>query len=463
MSDRNRIVTAAAVLTAGSGGVHLLHASSHSDQRLFFVFFVGTGLIQLGIAAAIVAGSGRALRASLAVNGFLVALYAATRVFEIPGVGGEPVELVGIVAKAFELGAIAAAVWALRFAGLKSADAREATAPLSRRQLLRAGSLTAAGLVSGGIFNRIAAAGVPPHTHAAEPTADPSHSSHFGNVAVGSVDTSKFDPSKYLKEFDYGQVSKLPDGRTLREFRITAVDIELEVAPGVIFPAWAYNGQVPGPTIRATEGELVRIHFHNAGSHPHTMHFHGFHRAGMDGVFEVVDRGENFTYEFTAEPFGLHHYHCHVTPIKRHIHKGLYGVFIVDPPGGRPPANEMVMMMNAFDTNFDGENEVYAVNSVAHHYMRHPIEINREELIRIYLVNITEFDLLNSFHPHATFFNEYRTGTKLEPDNFTDTVILGQGERSILELTYKDPGDYMFHAHVSEFAELGWAGLFRVK
>ncbi|HLF70039.1 MAG TPA: multicopper oxidase domain-containing protein [Actinomycetota bacterium] len=286
---------------------------------------------------------------------------------------------------------------------------------------------------------------------------------HFGNTAVGEIDLDRFNPSRYLEDFDGGRVSQLSDGRTLREFDITAVDVEIEVAPGVKFSAWAYNGRVPGPTLRATQGDVVRINFRNGGSHPHTMHFHGFHAAGMDGVFELVRKGESFTYQFTAEPFGLHLYHCHTPPLKRHVHKGLYGVFIVDPPGGRPPAHELVMMMNGFDTNFDGSNEFYAVNTVAHHYVRHPIRVKRNEPIRVYLVNITEFDLINSFHLHANFFHEYRTGTKLEPDNFTDTIILGQGERSILEFAYRDPGTYMFHAHVSEFAELGWMGMFEVE
>lgn len=329
---------------------------------------------------------------------------------------------------------------------------------LSRRQLLKAGSLGTAGVVSAGMVRRIASAAE--QGQAVLHTGD--HSGHFGNIPVGEVDTSTFDPAEYLTEFDYGKVSTSSDGSTVREYRITAVDREIEVAPGVMFAAWTYNGRVPGPTIRATQGDLVRIHFTNAGSHPHTMHFHGFHTAGMDGVFELVNKGQTFTYEFVAEPFGLHLYHCHTPPLSKHIHKGLYGTFIVDPPGGRPPAKEMVMMMNAFDTNFDTENEVYAVNTVAAYYMRHPIVIKQNELIRIYLINISEFDPVNSFHSHATFFNEFKTGTKLEPDNFTDTVILGQGERSILELTYKFPGDYMFHAHKSEFAELGWNGLFRV-
>ena len=85
-------------------------------------------------------------------------------------------------------------------------------------------------------------------------------------------------------DWDTGRVSALPDGRRLREFEITAIDHEIEIAPGVFFPAWSYNGRVPGPTLRATEGDLVRIQFANGGRIPHTMHFHGIHSARMDGV-----------------------------------------------------------------------------------------------------------------------------------------------------------------------------------
>ena len=82
--------------------------------------------------------------------------------------------------------------------------------------------------------------------------------------------------------------------------------------------------------------------------------------------------GARFVYEFDADPAGLHLYHCHAVPLKRHIHKGLYGVFIVDPRTPREPAEELVMVMNGFDTNFDADNEVYAVNTVAHHFMHEP-------------------------------------------------------------------------------------------
>ena len=327
--------------------------------------------------------------------------------------------------------------------------------PWSRREVIRTGVVGAVGLGAAG-----SALGFPVSGQAG-PT--PAPLSHHGMSTVGDVAISDFDPSVFLKTFDTGRESRLPGGQVLREYEITALDRDIEVAPGVFFPAWTYNGQVPGPTIRCTEGDRLRIRFRNEGSHPHTMHFHGIHAASMDGAFEFVQPGQEYVYEFDAEPFGLHLYHCHTVPLKRHIHKGLYGVFIVDPPGGRPPANEMVMMMNGFDTNFDGENEIYAVNTVAFHYQRHPIPVRLHELVRAYVVNITEFDLINSFHLHGNFFQSYRTGTDLERFERTDTVSLGQGERSILEFTYKHPGLFMFHAHQSEFAELGWSGVFNVR
>jgi len=298
------------------------------------------------------------------------------------------------------------------------------------------------------------------------------HSHLLGTV--GRVPTDAFNPTSFLRSWNFAdrpdeqrpafyRETPRPDGTMLREYQLHSVDRDIEIAPGLFFPAWTFNGQVPGPTIRATEGDRVKITFRNLGTHPHTLHFHGWHEPGMDGSLpeHQVQPGESFVYEFDADPFGLHLYHCHAVPLKRHIHKGLYGTFIVDPRGGRPAADELVMVMNAFDTNFDADNEVYAVNTVANAYMHDPIRVTVGRLVRIYLVNITEFDLVNSLHLHGMFFDVFRTGTSLTPSEKTDTVMLCQGERAIIETTFRYPGDFMFHAHQSEFAELGWMGLFR--
>jgi FtsP/CotA-like multicopper oxidase with cupredoxin domain len=247
----------------------------------------------------------------------------------------------------------------------------------------------------------------------------------------------------------------------VREYTLVASDKQIEVAKGVTFNAWTYNGTVPGPIIRATEDDLLRVHLVNAGSHPHTIHFHGIHPANMDGVFEVVEPDESFAYEFPARPYGMHLYHCHATPLKKHIHKGLYGAFIVDPQKPRPPAQELVMVMNGYDTDGDGNNNFYTVNGLTFYYAKYPIRVSRSQTVRIYLANLTEFDLINSLHLHGEFFRLYRTGST-EQFEYTDTVMLCQGERCILEIDFSNTGKFMFHAHQSEFAELGWMGFFDV-
>jgi FtsP/CotA-like multicopper oxidase with cupredoxin domain len=285
-----------------------------------------------------------------------------------------------------------------------------------------------------------------------------------GDIAEKLQKLEGFDPMPFLSAFDYGKESKLPDGRTLREYEIVSFNKDMEVAPGVMFPAWTFNGQIPGPTLRATEGDLIRIKFTNGSDHPHTLHFHGIHPGNQDGVFENVEPNKSFTYEFDAEPYGLHMYHCHTMPLAKHIAKGLFAAFIIDPKQGRPKVDkELVMVQHGWDVDFDGENEFYAVNGPVFFYQNNPIKLKAGEKVRLYLVNFLEFDQINSFHLHANFFNYYPTGTSLTPVELTDTVIQGQGQRGILEFTYKHPGKFMFHAHKTEFAELGWSGLFEVE
>ncbi|MBW7477842.1 multicopper oxidase domain-containing protein [Paenibacillus oenotherae] len=268
---------------------------------------------------------------------------------------------------------------------------------------------------------------------------------------------------KALTAFNYGKVSTRPDGKTVREYELVAMDTEVEIAKGIKFPGWAYNGTIPGPTIRCTEGDIVRVKFWNGSTHPHSIHFHGIHSPKMDGL-EPVLPGTEFIYEFEAKPAGMHVYHCHIPPLAKHIHKGLYGNFIIDPKKPRKPAKEFNMVMNGFDLDLDGANEVYTVNGYAFAFQAFPIQVKVGELVRVYLSNLTEFDLINSFHLHANIFHYYEVGADPEARPvITDTIMQCQGQRGILEMVFPEPGKYMFHAHQSEFAELGWMGFFEAK
>ncbi|WP_202806641.1 multicopper oxidase domain-containing protein [Kribbella catacumbae] len=176
----------------------------------------------------------------------------------------------------------------------------------ARRGFLLGGAGVALGAVSGGAAQ---ADPTPPVDHGA-------HAAHGGGIngptfRGGQVDhlANGFNPTEILRGFDHGKTSKLPDGRTLREWEISAIDREIEVAPGVWFPSWTFNGRVPGPTLHCKAGDRLRVRFINGSEHPHTMHFHGIHPAEMDGVpgigRGVIEPGGEFVYEFDAEPFGF--------------------------------------------------------------------------------------------------------------------------------------------------------------
>lgn len=271
-----------------------------------------------------------------------------------------------------------------------------------------------------------------------------------------------FDPGRFLESFDLGRVSRLPGGRVLREFELVAEDRSLEVAPGIFFPAWTYNGTVPGPTLRCGYGDRVRIHFVNRSISEHTVHLHGTHPAKADGVFEVVPPGGSYLYEFDAEPWGLQLYHCHVLPVHLHMNRGLYGAMIIDPPEPRPPARELVLVSAGWDLDFDGSNELYALNGPVNFYRDNPIRLRSGEPVRMYFVNALEFEPINSLHIHANFFRCLRRTPTGEEEEYHDVVTLCQADRRILEFTYDHPGRYMFHAHQNVFAERGGMGHFEV-
>lgn len=181
----------------------------------------------------------------------------------------------------------------------------------------------------------------------------------------------------------------------------------------------------------------------------------------MDGL-KPVRHGKTTIYEFDAKPYGVHPYHCHVAPVTRHVSKGLYGLLIVDPRGGRPPADEMVMVMGGYDLDGSEKNALYAFNGIPNYYRDHPISIYQNQLIRLYLLNMIEFDSAATFHIHANMFQVYSTGRTLVPQQETDVITMGTAERHILEFSYPYTGRYMFHPHQDYIAEHGCMGFFDV-
>ncbi|MEM1169796.1 MAG: multicopper oxidase domain-containing protein [Cyanobacteria bacterium P01_H01_bin.35] len=270
-----------------------------------------------------------------------------------------------------------------------------------------------------------------------------------------------FGPMNTLRDFDYGTTTH-ENGRPVREFHIKASVTKTQLNENVSFNTWNFNDQVPGPTLRAVEGDRVRVIFHNQDTNAHSIHFHGIHPAEMDGV-TPIGKNKKTIYEFDAKSYGVHLYHCHISPVNRHIGKGLYGMFIVDPPRKRSPADEIVLIMAGYDTNEDlKSNELYTFNGLPDYYKKHPIPIYQNQLVRLYILNMIEYDAAVSFHIHANMFKVYPTGRTMKPAFETDIITMGTAERHILEFAYPYPGEYMFHPHQDVIAENGCMGKFSV-
>ena len=365
-------------------------------------------------------------------------------------------------------------------------------------------------------------------------TASPISQEEYDKIKNCTTNLSKKPtPVEYLTHFNCGHISKDESGKTVRQF--TLIVEENQKIPityeGHIFEGWTFNGTIPGPTIRVTEGDLVRIrvinsnentHAHSLYSQPtHYVKNNAFTMTGQPGG--TISPGRSFTYEFVAGPYGVYPYYCHVEPMADHINRGLYGMMIIDPKEPRPRMTEMAMLLNGYDLDLDLEgpitlppvdsidgvesnmplnsssnnntnagtnmsnmndvsvpsipesgnsksasrekrvNEIYTVNGKAFDYMMNPIVLHTGELYRVYIVNMLEFDSVNSIQVHGAMFDYYSAGTNKTADYLTDIVTLTNGDRGIMEFTYDYPGTYMFHAHQTLFTDLGWMGLFDVR
>lgn len=148
----------------------------------------------------------------------------------------------------------------------------------------------------------------------------------------------------------------------VKEFHIWVDIVQHEIVPGVKVHMLAFNDQVPGPEIRVTEGDQVRVVFENRTQLNHTIHWHGIYSPWRhDGVPFVTQLptmpGMEFVYEFEAAPAGTHLYHCHWGTLL-HMQVGMYGPIIVDPKGADPIRErfpyerDYTLVYSSHDTNW---------------------------------------------------------------------------------------------------------------
>jgi manganese oxidase len=241
-----------------------------------------------------------------------------------------------------------------------------------------------------------------------------------------------------------------------KQFELVCQNIQWEVEAGKMVDAMAYNGMVPGPVIRVTEGDLVRVIVRNEMDESTAIHWHGQDVPNpMDGVPFItqppITPGETFTYEFRATPFGSHMYHSHYNAAEQTL-KGMLGAFIVDPRD------------RSVDPEYD-EEWIMILNDMYHGYTingkgfpaTQPKAVKRGTKLRMRFMN--EGAMIHPMHLHGMPMTVFaRDGYPQTPFK-CDTLNIGPGERWDAIVDCNNPGTWAFHCHILTHAE-GPHGMF---
>jgi len=265
-----------------------------------------------------------------------------------------------------------------------------------------------------------------------------------------------------------GQLLPYSEEDGVKVFELTARPVRWAILEGsnpVTVTAWSYNGTVPGPMIRVTEGDRVRIVLTNELPDPTSIHWHGIPVPNaMDGVppftQAAVQPGESFAYEFTAPPAGTFMYHSHVETDKQ-IMIGLYAPFIVDPAEATAdaPDVDVMWMLSEWRVGPDGETypampmagsepNYFTINGKAFPDTE-PIVVQKGDRVRIRLAGIGQF--LHPMHLHGMNFRIVAyDGVSLPPEQqiVRNTVPLAPGEIVDIEFVAENPGTWVFHCHI---------------
>jgi manganese oxidase len=284
-----------------------------------------------------------------------------------------------------------------------------------------------------------------------------------------------------------------PTGET-RRFELTVQPVEWGLTAGVTAAALTFNGTVPGPTIRVTEGDLVEIEVTNASDEPTSVHWHGLHvpndQDGVAGVTQPpIAPGETFAYRFLAPHAGTFMYHAHGDLSRSQIDRGLYAPFIIDPAEGDPIAADVEVVlalqgwmvgdatgeampgmggapgseegmpgmdgMGGMHGMGDRDDAVEAAMSMDYDYFTIngrafpdtvPLEVRQGDLVRLRFINPSQ--TIHPMHLHGTDMAVFaKDGETLAQPQRLNTLTIAQGETYDVAFIADNPGRWVLHCH----------------
>jgi len=264
----------------------------------------------------------------------------------------------------------------------------------------------------------------------------------------------------------------------LVQVQMTLKDMVVEIAPGVRYNTWAFDGHgAPGPVVHVRQGQTVEMTLTNGGAIPHSIDFHAA-RIAPNVAFKDVAPGESFTFRFTAGDPGVYMYHCGTKPVLAHIANGMYGAIVVDPATPLPKADhEYVLVASEWYLSSDGVEEPASLdmakaramepdwttfNGYANQYVTHPLTADPGETVRFYVVAAGP-TLDTDFHVVGTIFDRaWANGDMTQFQTGVQTVGVPAGGGAVFDVKIDEPGLYPFVSHAFAHVDLGQVGLLKI-
>ena len=286
-----------------------------------------------------------------------------------------------------------------------------------------------------------------------------------GNVSPGARPSG--DPTRASIEALLAERAVIPTGQT-RRFALTVKETAWELLPGITTTAVTFNGTVPGPVIRVTEGDTVEVAVTNSLAEPTSIHWHGLHvpndQDGVGGITQpMIESGKTFNYKFIAPHAGTFMYHAHGSKAREQIDRGLYAPFIIDPAGGDAikadkeatltignwmvgnAAGDMPGMDMGSDASMSMEYDYFTINGKSYP-ATDPITVTQGQLVRLRFLNPSQ--TIHPMHLHGTDMAIIaKDGEPLAEPQRINTLDLAPGETYDVVILADNPGTWLLHCH----------------
>jgi nitrite reductase (NO-forming) len=264
---------------------------------------------------------------------------------------------------------------------------------------------------------------------------------------------------------------------------LVAETAQVQIAKGVTYDGWSFNGTIPAPTIFVKQCETVHFTLINNDTMPHSIDFHAA-QVNWATVYAPVAPGQSLYFDFVPAYPGIFMYHCGVPPVLEHIANGMYGVIVVNgtgsdalspAPGGKYVLTESEFYLNsqpnpdgAYSGNYTkmlaATPDYVVFNGEAFRYMASPLVVKPNELVRLYVFNEGP-SIWEAFHVIGGIMDTvYIDGNPSNVLHGQQTVNIPPSGGVIIDMYFPDAGgENPFVNHAFAYAQKGAIGVFKVE